>query len=286
MTSIDNPGVSSLVGVRLEWGPIIAGAICAAALAFVLHSFAAAIGLAVVSTAPTWRDASFALVFSSGLYLILAAVVSYSFGGYVAARLRSRIASASTDDREFRDGMHGLIVWALATLVTALIAVAAAQTLPQLATSSGNASARSSSIAGENVIAYDLDRLFRNDSRGAGNERNLSSIRAEAARILLTASSHRGVLPDDRAYLARLVSATAGLGPAEAQARVDDVISHAKQNIDRARHVGVIMAFMIGAAALIGALVAWYSSTAAGRHRDGIDALHGFWDWSRPVTKI
>jgi hypothetical protein len=285
MTSIDNPDVPSLAEVRLEWGPIIAGAICAAALALVLHSFAAAIGLAVASTAPTWRNASFALVLSSGLYLILAATASYGFGGYVAARLRSRIAIATTDEREFRDGMHGLIVWALATLLTGLIAVAAAQALPRLAVPSGGASAQSSSIAGESVIAYDLDRLFRNDSRGAASERNLSSSRAEAARILLTASSHRGVLPDDRAYLVRLVSAPAGLVPAEAQARVDDVFSRAKQDIDRARHMGVIMAFMIGAAALLGALVAWFASAAAGRHRDGVEALHGFWDWPRPVIR-
>ena len=67
----------SLVGaMHAEWGPVIAGAICAAALAFVLHAFAAAIGLSVSSTAPTWRDASVALVLLSGLYLVLAAVAS------------------------------------------------------------------------------------------------------------------------------------------------------------------------------------------------------------------
>jgi hypothetical protein len=36
-----------------EWGPIVAGAIAAAALALVLHVFAVAIGLSVSST---WRD--------------------------------------------------------------------------------------------------------------------------------------------------------------------------------------------------------------------------------------
>src|SRR5438105_4585506 len=52
----------------LTWGPIVAGAIAAAALALVLHASALAIGLSVSSTAPTWRDASFALVLLSGLY--------------------------------------------------------------------------------------------------------------------------------------------------------------------------------------------------------------------------
>src|SRR6266403_4055279 len=67
-----------------EWGPIIAGAIAAAALLLVLQAFALAIGLSVSSTAPSWRDASFALVLLSGLYLVLAALAAYGLGGYLA----------------------------------------------------------------------------------------------------------------------------------------------------------------------------------------------------------
>jgi hypothetical protein len=55
-----------------EWGPIVAGGIAAAALALALHAFAIGIGLSVGSTAPTWRDASFALVLLSALYVVLA----------------------------------------------------------------------------------------------------------------------------------------------------------------------------------------------------------------------
>ena len=77
-----------------EWGPIVAGAIAAAALALVLHSFALAIGLSVSSAAPTWRDASIALALLSGLYVILAALASYGLGGYVAGLIRSRPAPA------------------------------------------------------------------------------------------------------------------------------------------------------------------------------------------------
>jgi hypothetical protein len=55
-----------------EWGPIVAGGIATAALALALHAFAIGIGLSVGSTAPTWRDASFALVLLSVLYVVLA----------------------------------------------------------------------------------------------------------------------------------------------------------------------------------------------------------------------
>jgi hypothetical protein len=104
-----------------EWGPIVAGAIAAAALALVLHAFAVAIGLSVSSTAPTWRDASFALVLLSGLYVVLAALASYG-RGYVTGLTCTRLSSR--EDADLRDGLHDLLVWALATLLTALIGLA------------------------------------------------------------------------------------------------------------------------------------------------------------------
>jgi hypothetical protein len=100
-------------GFYPEWGPIVAGAIAASALALVLHAFALAIGLSVSSAAPTWRDASFALVLLSGLYVILAAVASYGLGGYLAGLTRTR--ASSREDADLRDGLHGLLAWALAT---------------------------------------------------------------------------------------------------------------------------------------------------------------------------
>ena len=54
-------------GFGLTWGPAVAGAIAASALAFVLDSFGVAIGLALSSASPAWRDTSFALVLLSGL---------------------------------------------------------------------------------------------------------------------------------------------------------------------------------------------------------------------------
>jgi hypothetical protein len=110
----------------IHWGPVIAGAVAAAAIAFVLHAFAAAIGLAVGSTAPTWRDTSWALWLLSGLYLVLVAFLSYGAGGYLAGRVRSTWKT-SEDEIEFRDGVHGILVWALATLLAGLLAFGAAQ---------------------------------------------------------------------------------------------------------------------------------------------------------------
>ncbi len=250
----------------VQWGPIFAGALAAAAVAFVLHSFAAAIGVSVSSTAPTWRDASFALVFLSGLYLILVALASYALGGYVAGRMRGRIAAGTPDEVDFRDGAHGLATWALATLLTALLAFSAAQALTRLSAPSSGAAGPGTSVAAENIIAYDLDRLLRSARPPQGD---VEQLRAEAGRILLTAPGHRGVMPEDRAHLIRLVMGRTGLGEPEATQRVDNIIAQARENVSRARRSTVILAFMAGAAALLGAAAAWFAACAGGRHRDG-----------------
>jgi hypothetical protein len=249
----------------IQWGPIIAGGLAAAALALVMHSFAAAIGLSVSSTAPTWRDASLVQVALSGVYLILAAIIAYGAGGYVAGRMRSGLSGGTVDEIEFRDGVHGAATWALATLLTALIVFAGAQALTRLAAPSSGPAGPSTSVAGENLIAYDLDRLFR----GSRSDGNIEYARAEAGRILLTASSRRGVLPEDRTDLVRIVSARTGLAQGEAERRVDDVIARARDNISRARKAAVILAFSTGAAALLGLAVAWFAAGEGGKHRDG-----------------
>jgi hypothetical protein len=266
----------------VEWTPVVAGAITAAALALVLQAFALAIGLSVSSTAPTWRDASFALALLSGLYLVLAALASYGLGGYFGGLMRARLTSR--EDADLRDGLHGLLVWGLATLLAALIALATAQSLTHLvAPSGGQERSSSASVGGENIIAYDLDRLFRAERRPNAD---LDYPRAEAARILLTASGHRGVQADDRAYLVRLTAATTGIAQPDAERRVDEAIAHAKENISRARRSAVILAFMAGAAALLGAAAAWFAACAGGQVRDGVVPAHTLLDWGRPVRRI
>jgi hypothetical protein len=271
---------------RVCWGEVFAGAITAAALASVLNAFASAIGLAVSSTAPTWRDASLALWVLSGVYLVFVALVAYGVGGYVAGLLRARYGFQSganavsanavavdVDEVEMRDGIHGLLVWALATLLTVILLLLAASGATRLAAPSAGAAGPAASVAGENIIAFDLDRLLRGDRAQDGD---LTQTRAEAARILLTSSSHSGVAGEDRSYLVRLVSARTGLGQPEAERRTDAAIASAKENIARARRSTVILAFMAGAAALLGAAAAWFAAVAGGEQRDE-RALTGSW---------
>jgi hypothetical protein len=254
----------------VQWTPVIAGAISAAALASVLHAFAGAIGLAVSSTAPTWRDASTGLWLLSGVYLILVALAAYGLGGYVAGLLRERVPNRSltTDEVELRDGLHGLLVWGLTTLLTVILLLMAASAGTRLAAPSGREGA-STSVAGENTIAFNIDRLMRGDRRSESGD--ITQTRAEVGRILLTASSHSGVAPEDRTYLARLVTARTGIAAPEAERRVDAAIANARSDLARARRSAVILAFMAGAAALLGVVAAWFAAQYGGRHQDDAD---------------
>jgi hypothetical protein len=256
--------------VYISWGAVIAGAIAASALTFVLITFGAAIGLAIASPSATWRDTSVALALLSGLWLLLTAVASFALGGYLAGRLRATWDTTAADEVEFRDGIHGVLVWGLAILIGASLALGAARAAaPQAA---GNALAPSAATA-EPLLAFELDRLFRADRP---NDTVDPDIRAQAARIITTSFGHADMAADDRAYLVRMVMTRTGLAQPDAERRVAEVIAQARRAIRRARANAVILAFMTAASLLAGAAVAWYAAGFGGRHRDG-EAMPAFW---------
>ena len=265
--------------VYISWGAVIAGAIAASALTFVLITFGAAIGLAIASPSATWRDTSVALALLSGLWLLLTAVASFALGGYLAGRLRAtwdtavRTRSNSvTESTAFSSG--GLRFSLEQSLALGAVRAAAPQ-------ATGNALAPSAATA-EPLLAFELDRLFRADRRP--NDAVEPDIRAQAARIITTSFGHADMAADDRAYLVRMVMTRTGLAQPDAERRVTEVIAQARRAIRRARANAVILAFMAAASLLAGAAVAWYAAGFGGRHRDG-EAIPAFW-LNRPGVPV
>jgi hypothetical protein len=221
--------------------------------------------LGVSSAAPTWRAASAALWILSGVYLILQAILSFGFGGYIAGRVRRPVVAGPAEEVESRDGLHGLAVWAMAVVLGSILAaLVGASTLSRSSLSATNAS------AAEPLLSYELDRLYRSARRPPNVD--LSSDRAEAGRILLTASGHDGMSADDRAYLIQQVSSATGLSLAEVERRVDNVIANSKTPLTRSRRSTIILAFSLATALLLGAVAAWAAACVGGRHRDGAPA--------------
>ncbi|MFL5031071.1 MAG: hypothetical protein ACJ8E1_14450 [Xanthobacteraceae bacterium] len=259
----------------IHWGPVSAGAIAAAAVWFVLMTFASAVGLATLSPSPTWRDTSIALALLSGVWLLLVALGSFGLGGYLAGRVRSSWAT-SEDEVEFRDGAHGLLVWALAVVIGAVLTWATATALTSV--SAGTTTVMRPTQGEPAFLAYELDRLFRSDRRP---ERADPEARAEAGRIIMTGVGRRDIGAEDRAYLVRLVTARTGLAPADAERRVSEVVAQARQAARRARASSVVIGFMTAASLAVGAAAAWFAAGIGGRHRDRAISPPLRWSWRR-----
>jgi len=257
----------------IDWRAIIAGAVLAAGVSFTLIAFGSGIGLSVASTAPTWRDSTPWFWLLSGIYLIFVALCAFGIGGYAAGRMRLATRVADAPETAFRDGMHGLFMWGLAILITAVLALAGAAIAAKSAAPSGGTAGASGSVAGENILATELDQLFRSYRYGPAPD----TLRSEAARVLLKSSSHNGVPQDDRSYLSNIVALRAGVNSAEADDRVNRVIAASRDELRRARGAAVMEAFLAAAALFLGAAVAWFCSEEGGRDRE-LGRIP-VWDW-------
>jgi hypothetical protein len=110
----------------LEWGPVIAGALGAAAISLVFFTFGSALGLSVVSPYPYAGMSVTVLLILTALFAAVVQVGSFAAGGYLAGRMRTPWLSGVESERSFRDGSHGFAVWAVGILIGAGIAVAGA----------------------------------------------------------------------------------------------------------------------------------------------------------------
>jgi len=245
----------------VHWGPVIAGAIVAAAVWSVLMAFAAAVGMMIASPSPTWRDTSVWIALLSGLWIIVVTTSRYALGGYIAGRVRSSW-KADPDEVEFRDGAHGLLVWALGVVlsIALLWATAAAHTALNNATAQPRESAGAPSF-----LAYELDRLFRSERRV---EPVPAELRAEASRLIMKGIGRQEMPSEDRAHLNRMVAGTAGLAPADAERRVIQVLAEARTSAAQARRSAVILGFATAAALAAAAAAAWFAAGEGGKHRD------------------
>jgi hypothetical protein len=116
-TGIVNDDVDSAV----SWGAIIAGATASAAITLILVAFGVGVGFSVVSPWSGEGVSATTFTLSAGIYLIVIAMLSSTIGGYLAGRLRTRWQTVHEHERYFRDSAHGMVTWALATVVTAAV---------------------------------------------------------------------------------------------------------------------------------------------------------------------
>ena len=274
-----------------DWPAIIAGAMVAGAISFVMGAFGSAIGLSLTSP---YGGASWAVhLIALTLWVLWITISSFAVGGYVTGRLRRRAADASQEEVEVRDGMHGLVLWAAAMVVFALIAGVSIFQLAKAgvvaAASAENERTETSALAAAvNPVEERVDFLLRGD--GDVNARGVM-MPAEYPRAIVMRIVSRGVATgdisgEDRAYLANVLASRTGLSPQDAEGRVNltverlrDDNAKAKEAAETARKRGILLAFLSAATMLIGAVAAWSAATLGGRHRDqnmGLASLSRF----------
>src|SRR5688572_14148258 len=84
------PGVASAVRTPyLDWGPVLGGAIGAAALSFLFLTFGGAIGLSITSPWPNTGASAVTVAIVVGLWMAIVQIISFAAGGYLAGRLRA-----------------------------------------------------------------------------------------------------------------------------------------------------------------------------------------------------
>ena len=263
----------------VAWAAVVAGAIVASAFSLALVSLGAGLGLIAVSP---WSSGISVTTFGilAAAWFIAVQLFSSGLGGYIAGRLRLRLTGAPSDEIFFRDSAHGLLVWALGAVISALLLAGAASSLVSGAARTGAAAVGEGSVrqgAVADPTAYFTDMLFRSDRPTAQND--ASPPRAEAGRIL-TRGVAAGDLPAaDRSYLAQIVAARTGLAPADADKRVSDVFDQAKAAAaaateaaktaaEAARKTAVTVSLWAFISLLIGAFAASYMAVLGGQVRD------------------
>ncbi|MGA9090321.1 MAG: hypothetical protein WB420_14570 [Bradyrhizobium sp.] len=259
-------GEPTIAGV--SWPAVTAGAIVACALTLVLLAFGVGLGLSLVSP---WAGAGVSATtfkIGTGLYLIVIAMLSSSIGGYLAGRLRTRWIGVHSDEVYFRDTAHGFVAWALASVLGAVLLASPAGSLIGGSASGITQGAAMASRSGP-MDGY-VDRLLRSDTPASQAAGNGNETRGELLRLFTSSLSTGGELkPADRDYVAKVVAARTGLSQADAEKRVNEVVTQAKADLDATRMATAQLAFWLTASMLVGAFCASLAATEGGGLRDG-----------------
>ena len=284
----------------VSWKAIVAGGTASIALSLALAAFGVGVGLSVVSPWSESGISSTTFTIAGGVYLIVVAMLSSTIGGYLAGRLRSQWKTVHDHERYFRDSAHGLLVWAFATIVSAAV-LGGAFTHILAGESVGLAPATTSAAQGLPTDVY-VDKLLRTDptrgtafataaaaqgtltsppngqtatplaggqAAGSAQTRSAGANRTGITRILLPGLSKGGTIADaDRTYLAKLVAARTGLSQADADQRVNQVITEAKTAADNARKSAAAFSLWLVASMLAGALSASLAAIEGGNLRN------------------
>lgn len=243
----------------VDWCAVSAGAVLAAALSFVLLTAGAAIGLSLVSA----KDASHGSLaaYLAAFWSIAVPIGALLAGGYVTGRMRPAWTEAG-DESQFRDGVHGALVWSVSVLLGAFLAMSAAHTVGSVGASVASGVANTAQIA---VPA--VDSLVRAQP-GPNRPVLTADQQAQIGRILASSVRNGALSEPDETYLSQTVAQVTGVPAPEAEKRVTDAYNATVEAVESARKTAVATGLITATALLMAFAAAWFAAQRGGDHRD------------------
>jgi hypothetical protein len=207
---------------------------------------------------------------------------AFMAGGYVAGRLRSRWHETTEHEIEFRDGVHGALVWAVGLVIGAAMLMATAGAAARVGVEmAGKAAATASSTDAMDGV---LDSMLRpaNVAQAQGTPppagapatrpqpgaANVDAPRAEIGRIMARSLANGSMTPQDRAYLAQIVAQRTGVPQPEAEKRISEALNTAREAADKTRRAALLAGFVTAAGLVVSFGAAWWAAMKGGQHRD------------------
>ncbi len=269
----------------VSWGAVMAGAAVAAALSLILLMLGTGLSLSAVSPWVHTEPGARAFGLSTILWVSFTSVLASAAGGYIAGRMRTKWIAVSNDEKHFRDTAHGLLAWAVASLLTAVLLAQVSQSIVERGSAVG-AVAVAGLTAENDEFGYYIDTLFRSDVPTAaaatadqGSLQARRAVESEISRMFVVALAAQALPVDDMQHAAQLVAQHAGIATQLAEDRVNDAFAriHAQRLdnrkaaqlvADETRKASAIAALWLFISLLIGAFVASLAATFGGRQRD------------------
>ena len=265
----------------VDWAAVIGGIVLASAISLVLLAFGSAVGLSFANFRTFTGVSGVWVAIAAASWLLWVEISSFMAGGYLTGRMRRRFHDSTEHESDVRDGAHGLLVWAGALVIGAIIAVGGVgAAISGIGSAIGTATSAASNVAQGSLPtvdpeAYFTDQLFRLAPGATAPQGTTSDYRAEATRIIAQGALSGTVSDPDKAYLGQLVAQNTGLPADQATARVDQVLTavndakaKAADAAETARKMTVLAAFLTAASLLVSAVGAYWAAMKGGRHRD------------------
>jgi hypothetical protein len=250
---------------QISWGAVFAGATIALVLQIILNLVGVGVGLSTIDVTAGSTPSAGSLSVGAGIWWVISGIVAAAIGGYIAGRLSGKASRSTT-------AYHGLVAWAVSTLVVVYLLSSAASGLigGALSTATSALGGAGKAIGGSVQTAVqtaapslnsvtDPMATIENKVRSASGGQDPAALRdaaATAVRTALSGEPTQQAAATDKA--ADALAKAQNIPPDQAKAQVEQYQQQYKQTVgqakDQAKQVADTTAKTVSRGALFGAL--------------------------------